>query len=114
MVMRYVVGRETGDGDIEIDRVDAFSEHPLLDALFKKIAQGVDQMPVHFLDNLGPLDVLSPMEIFGGKEPPEFGMLHPDRHQQQCEFADTREGIHLAIDELALALPDRLICCLYC
>ena len=78
-------------------------------SLLDAYKQRVDQLLVHFSDDPGPLDVLSPMEILGRKQPSELGMLDPNRHQQQHELAHACERVHLTPQELALPFADRLV-----
>ena len=110
--MGDVIGGQAGNGDVEIDRVDAWPENTLFDPLLQQIVQGIDELMIHLADEFRSFDVFAAVEIFARQQFSVFGMLYPDRHQEMHELAHARLGIQLARQEVALALADGLIGCL--
>ena len=109
VLMGDVIGGQAGYRDIEVDRVDARPENSLRYAALQQIVQGVDNLLIHFTDELRAFDMFSTVKIFARQEFPVFGMFDPDRHQEMHELAHAGLGIHLARHEVALTFADGLV-----
>ena len=64
VLMSHVIGRQAGNGDVEIDRVDTGPEQALLRTFLQQVVQGIDKLLIHFTDQLRLLDVFAAMEVF--------------------------------------------------